>query len=631
MYFLVTDLKGISRFVKEYQSAECLSLDLETTGLEPYTNRILLLQIKAGKTTFIFDVRKIKNEYFKYLIQLIKDSNKLVLGHNIKFDVKFLWVATGELLTNVYDTMLAELLINNGIEENEGKSGRFISLKTVVSKYCGVELDKSAREDFYKHPEQEITEEQLIYSALDVEYLEKVREEQIKILSVQKQIKVLDLENRLLPVVASMELNGIKLNVERWRELICIAESEARELEVKIKDSLLNRVDLSDCKCLKDAYDKLSIPYKKTKRNLEVITQPLNPEYFMNTLRGEFNIGSTYQLKAALNLLGFDLKSTGEDALNELDTDDESINYIKECRSKKKLVSSFGENFIALINPVTGKIHPQFNQLGAVSGRFSSENPSFQNITGDPEYRHCFIADDGWVYVCGDLSQEEYRLTGAISKEPVIIKAYKEGKDMHVSTGSMMNDDIPLEQVTKEQRKDAKPVNFSIIYGTTAYGMSKKQRIPESRAEWIISTFYKGYPVFAKYQKRFQEDVIKRMMSVTLYGRRRFFKEKTLFDDIRQKDKYYARIAREGFNHIIQGTAADVVKLILCRIYYENPFGEDMQILITVHDEIEITVKEELAEEAKAFLKRVMEEELQKFLGEIPAVAEVEYGKFWIH
>jgi DNA polymerase-1 len=631
MYFLVTDIKGISRFVKDYQQCDTLSLDLETTGLEPYTNKILLLQIKAGKTTFVFDVRKLKKEDLTYIIQLVKDSNKLVIGHNIKFDVKFLWVATGELLTNVYDTMLAELLINNGIEENEGKSGRFISLKTVVSKYCGVELDKTAREDFYKNPEQEITEEQLIYSALDVEYLEVVREKQIKKLEEQKQIKVLDLENRLLPVVASMELNGIKLNVERWRELIAKAESEARELEVKIKDSLLNRVDLSDCKCLKDAYDKLSMPYKKTIKNLAVITQPLNPEYFMNTLREEFNIGSTYQLRAALNLLGFNLKSTGEDALNELDTDDESVKLILECREKKHLVSSFGENFISLVNPVTGKIHTNFNQLGTVSGRFSSDSINLQNIPGDPEYRHCFLADEGYVMICADYSQEEYRLVGAIAKERVIIDAYKNGSDMHKATAAMMND-IPMSEVTKEQRNAAKPVNFSILYGTSAYGMAKKQRIKQSEAEKIIDTFYKGYPTLAKFQKNFTEYAVKNMTAVTLLGRKRFFKDKTIFADMKERDKFYARIGRESFNMLFQGTGGDAIKLALCRIFYEQTFGEDnLKLVLTVHDELEVLVKKEIQEEAEKFVVKVMQEELQPFLGEIPALVEFDTKEYWSH
>jgi DNA polymerase-1 len=180
-------------------------------------------------------------------------------------------------------------------------------------------------------------------------------------------------------------------------------------------------------------------------------------------------------------------------------------------------------------------------------------------------------------------------------------------------------------------RRDAKPVNFSILYGTSAYGMAKKQKITQKQAEDIIETFYKGYPTLAKFQPAFQEFAIKNMYSVSLYGRKRFAENRTLFADMKEKDKYFGRLKREFFNHVIQGTAADIVKLILCRLYHENPFGEGMRIILTVHDEIEISVKEELAEQGKAFLKKVMEEEEQKFLGEIPAVAEVEYGKWWVH
>jgi DNA polymerase-1 len=634
MYHLVTDLRGIGKFVSEYQKVDFVSLDTETTGLDCFQDKLILLQIKAGETAFIFDCRKLGEGNTKYVVQLLKDSNKLVLGHNVKFDVKFLFTHTGELLTNVYDTFNSEVVLTNGVGE------RFPSLASLTKKYLNIILDKTVRNNFVDNPDLELTEEILVYAALDVEYLEKIREFQLAEAERTRQTKVVDLENLLLPVDVSMETNGIPLDAVRWRKLAEKAGREAEALDVQIKTELFTRLELHTCKTIQEAFDLLSIPYKKTKKNLAIITQPLAFEFYKEQLIKEFNLGSNNQLKSALNLLGYKLKSTSNDALNEiendldLDSEDDLIEQIQEFRSKKKLASSFGENFIKLINPITGKLHTNFNQLGARSGRFSSGGEgaiNLQNIVADPEYRECFIAEPGCKIVGGDFSQEEYRLAGAISKEQEIIKAYKSGADMHVATAAKVNA-ILMSEVTKIQRNAAKPVNFSILYGTSAYGMSKKQKIKLVEAERIVKAFFDGYPTLAKFMRAFQEAVVTNGYSVTLYGRRRYFEKKVIFSSIKDKEKYYAKVKREGFNHIIQGTGADIVKLALCRLFYENPFGyENFRIILTVHDEIQVMVKDLYVADAKIFIKRVMEEVEQTFLGEIPALADVSYEAYWNH
>lgn len=221
-------------------------------------------------------------------------------------------------------------------------------------------------------------------------------------------------------------------------------------------------------------------------------------------------------------------------------------------------------------------------------------------------------------------------MIGAITGEPAIIKAYQAGKDLHAATAAIVFH-VLLEEVTKEQRNKAKTYNFAILYGANKYGLAYALGCTIDEAEVILTDFYNGYPVLKRVKNQIVQKVFEKKYSTTLNGRRRYFENKTQFSDPKELQKYRRKLEKEGFNHIPQGSGADITKLSLCKLYYDNPFGENFKILLTVHDEILCEVKEEIAEQALEFVIKSMEEVEQPFLGAIPAKAEGKISDVWEH
>ena len=221
MYRFVSTEEEVKRFIVELQKANKIAFDIETTGLDFFTDKILLVQMKFNDFIYILDYRKIQKKYLYYIFSLIRDSKKTLVGHNIKFDLKFIGVNFSIFDFITKDTMLAEILINQGI----GK--QFYSLAELSSKYLNILMDKTDQVSFINYTEETFSSGQLIYSATDVNYLFEIVEKQEEILAEQNQLKVLDLENELTPVVVSMEINGVLIGKETWLELSEIAKRDS--------------------------------------------------------------------------------------------------------------------------------------------------------------------------------------------------------------------------------------------------------------------------------------------------------------------------------------------------------------------------------------------------------------------
>jgi len=623
----ITSIKEIGKFQKELGISSILSVDTETTGLDVWMDSLLLLQVKTYDETFVFDCEKLGENNISYIVSLIESSGKLVLFHNAKFDLKFLKQKTGVMIHNVYDTMLAEILIYQGVNGEN----KFPSLYQVVEKYCGVKLNKEVRESFYKDFKG-VTQEQIIYAVEDVAYLEKVREKQLAEINRTKQEKVLELEMKLVPVVSDMELNGILLDKAVWLQLSDISKDNREKSSVDLYEKIWQDIiSVSTQKTALELFDllKVQVKTKKDKALFESITDlDTIKEYFLE----RFNLNSPSQIFALLtNIYGIkDLPSTNEKDLVKLVPKYPIIADIVSYRGLSKSVTSFGENYFEYINPATGRIHTTLNQLRADTGRFSSSSPNLQNIKRESEYRNAFVAEKGYKLISCDYSQQEYRLCGSITKEPAIIQAYKSGMDMHTMTASKVFHVEPY-QVTKEQRNKAKGYNFGILYGANKFGLSYALGCTVDEADEIITAFFAGYPVLSKVKNMIVNLVWKNKYSSTLLGRKRFFENQTMFSDDKELQKYRRKLEKEGFNHVVQGSGADVTKLALCKIYYENPFGSDLKLVLTVHDEIICEAKEEIALQAKDFMIKCMEEVEQEFLGEIPALAEGRISSCWEH
>jgi DNA polymerase I-like protein with 3'-5' exonuclease and polymerase domains len=632
MYNYVTEFNQLGNFVSAIQKADEVFFDVEATGLDFFVDKIILMQAKVGDTTFVFDTRKLGDKYSKYIVSVIKDSDKLVVGFNLKFDMRMVYSNYGELFTNVFDTMLAQILITNGLVT--GKD-RYFSLATLVEKYCNVTLDKSIREDFFKQEDLVITEQHLIYASQDVEYLKAIKDKQLEKLKEQKQVKTCALEMMLLPVVADMEHTGVLLDKEAWSSLGGESGIKVKQLGEELVNEFLVKI-IERTKDFNNALEvvdflKLGVKKKGERKALEEIT---DAEYIKTFIKEHLNLNSPDQMLIILkDVYGIPIESTNEKIINKYITKYEIIKKIIDYRENQKKLSSFGDNFISAIHPATGRIHTEFNQLGAQSGRFSSSGTNLCNIPRESVYRSAFIAREGHKLIAVDFSQEELRLLAVLANVKGMIEAFNKSIDLHLATASNLYK-IPLDQVTKDQRSKGKTLNFAVGYGSTEYGLYKNFGIPMEEGKVLLKAFFEdAYPEIKASMKLAESMIFKYGFSATMGGRKRFFEMKTFFPGGKyEEEKYRASVLREGFNHMIQGSGGDIIKESLCRIYYENPFGEDLKILIQVYDEIVCEVSDEVAEQAKAFIEKIMIETEEKYLkGVVPAVVDGKMGKVWEH
>lgn len=619
MYEYITHQSNANGFLSKFLECKELSLDIETTSLDPYSSTLLLLQLEVGEDIFLFDVRKVGIEFISYVLDIIKSTNKLCIGHNIKFDIEHLFIHTDILLENVYDTMIAEVLINQGI----GK--QFYSYAELADKYCMVEINKDIRETFADF-DGTLTNEQLTYSALDVKWLKDIRKAQSSKLKKQGQSKVERLEMDLVPVVASMELNGVLIDVEYWRGLAKLADKRANKLDIDLKDNILGTLDLSTYSNALELARAFAIPVKTKKltRELESIT---DLDCVTDFVRENFNLGSPKQVKHMLQLMKVPVESTGEKVILPYKNKFKVVELLLDYREWDKRRTTYGENILEEINPKTGRLHVDHNQVGTVTGRFAVSR--LHQIPRENKYRRGFISRPDYKLLTIDYSQQEYRIAGAVSMEEKIIDAYLSGSDMHTMTASILYK-VPIDEVTKEQRDIGKTINFAVLYGTTAYGLSYNLGISLEEAENLLKLFHTGYPRLSLFKRRAEEIILEKKMSSTPFGRKRFWKEKSFFKDYRERNWYERKICREGFNLIIQGLAGDITKMAMVLIASSNPYGDKLKFYLQVHDELVLEIHDSIVEDATIYVENCMKSAEQRFLGEIPAEVDSRLLDYWI-
>ena len=565
------------------------------------------------------------------MVSAIADSGKVVIGHNIKFDIKFLYKETAILLTEIWDTQIAQMVLTAGKYPRQ----RFFSLKELVQDCCDIILDKDIRLEFIVS--DIVTEEMLIYAVRDVQYLKKIYAFQIGEGKNVGMSNVLELEMKLAPVVTLLDWDA-------WMVLADEAKEKTEELQPKIVEELIDRtwdIVKDYIKDGVDAYKAYDIPVPKAqdsrtgKIDLTLLESLTNEVFLIKQLKNEFNIGSHKQLKRGLQLCGFTVDGepipNTQAATLELFSEDSLISNILNYREADKRVTTYGENWKEYIHEQTGRIHPQFNQVGTVTGRWSSDSPNLQNVPNEASYRHCFIARKGYKLVTADYSQAELRFVGAVSFEEEIIKAYKAGEDIHARTASIIFDK-PIEEVTPEERSRGKTLNFSILYGSTAYGISQKNPdISETEADDLLDKFIKGYPKLAKCIKDTSNQIWRTKLSKTPMGRIRYFTvdDSRLWNE-KELRKQMGAIKREGFNHIIQGGSADSLKIAMVYAFHNSPFDhDDFRFQLQVHDEVVVEIAEAILDEGIAFLIDAMEKAEQIFIGDIPAKADYHVADYW--
>ena len=419
-YTYITREEEARKALAEITKYPVIEVDTEGTSLDPYSCKTTLLQIGLPNNIYIFDLRHdlpdvdIHGSLFK---DILTSKNTLKLLQNANYDLKVLKAQYGFYIENIYDTMIAEQLLHLGIKE------RGFSLANLVAKYLNMQMDKEPRKTFSDYY-QEFTHKQLSYAATDVCILDIIRHGQLPNIDRYDLWEVLQLEMDFLKPMAEMELNGITLDVDKWRIIMGEAEKEMLELKADIERQLTAVQDQATL-------------------------------FGVSTI----NIASPAQLLDALNKIGISVKNTDVATLSKY-KGHPVIDAILSYRKLYKLVTTYGEAVIERIHPVTGRLHTAFKQMVS-TGRMSSNNPNLQNIPGKQKFRSCFIAKPGYVLITVDQNSAELAIMGDMSGEQNFIETHRNKLDLHRTNASRIFN-IEYKSVTNEQRKASKALSFGL-------------------------------------------------------------------------------------------------------------------------------------------------------------------------
>lgn len=555
-----------------------LFVDIETTGLNPFVDDIALVQVmnEAGKVFLIQDLEALQE------LKPVLESN-VCIGHNIKFDSKFLKHHCNINLNQVYDTYLAELAISGGLLA--GRKGA--NLQTLALKYAGVELDKSEQTGF--KPNQTLTADQIKYASQDVQVLRPIYKQQQNQIIINDLQNTIDIENSCIPATVWLELSGAPVDLQR--------------LEVLKQETLMQQ--------------------QKTKgRILEYLKEGDHSK--QSTLSGSIslNLNSPKQLLEALHGIGIKVKSTDNKTLSGVKHP--AAKAIQEYRSANKLLTGFINKIPSHIEGTTGRIHSSFNQYGAHSGRFTSSKPNMQQQPHNQNWRNIYRSKGG-ILVTADYSQIELRILAQVSGDKAFIQAFNEGVDLHSLTASKVFDK-PLEEVTPQERSIAKTVNFGIAYGMWTNGLIGRLqqaglKISKQEAEEIIKNFYKAYPQVSRYLYGISDTGLQKLKLRNAAGRLLCFNQP-------KDDREEGNIKRQSKNLPIQSLSADILKIAMANLHNQlEPQG--VRLINSVHDELVFECTTEQADNVAATVKQEMEAAGHMYLTKVPCIAEVTISKEW--
>ncbi len=569
---IVTEVEDLSGVVEALKDADFVGLDTETTSLSPRDGRIRLLQLATPDETFIVDVFEVRD--LSPLKEALEGGPVKTL-HNAKFDHQFLYAEHGISLSPIFDTMLAAQLLDGGAQ------GASYSLEAVAERYLDEQLDKSARRTDWSG---DLSERQIEYAARDAEVLLPLREKLAESLAAEELRLVSKIEFSAVGALSEMELAGIKLDVEKWREL----EETVRERRDRAAEEL-------------DAY----FPEPDGVLPLEGLGPRLN-------------LNSPQQITDAFRSLGIDLPDTKVWTL--LKVDHPAAKALLKYRELQKKLGTYLETYPNFIHEKTGRIHASFLQCRVPTGRLACTNPNVQQIPHEDEFRSCFVAEQNNTLVIADYSQIELRILAEVSEDPEFVRAFREGDDLHRVTAATMYG-VEMEEVSKDQRSAAKRINFGLMYGRGAKSLSAQLGTDEARGRQLIDEYFTNYPKVQRFLQKTANQASRDRTLRTLAGRIRKFGNEPISDD-------KGAMRREAMNYPIQGSSADIAKLAL---YYirEELKGLDARLINSIHDEFVVECAEELAEEVSGRMRRAMIQAGEKLLKKVPVEVEVVVSREW--
>jgi len=623
---LIETPQQLGSFLAEFDSAK-ICLDFETTGLQAGIAKPRLIQIcnadpaEQDRTVYVIDL--FKSPCTSELKEFI-ESREMLIGHNLNFDLQFLLYLGIDFKNKIFCTYIAERILRAGFKEAkispQAQKQYFedvsCSLKACLERRFEIEIDKQQQvSDWSK---EELDPEQIEYAARDVDILPRLAAEQLSEMREENLLPIYSIESKCIRPVARMCFRGFGVDKAKLLELELEIQ---KKLEVKTAE-FINSLDA-----------RLPDQAKLPRNDQGEIAVGKNA-------KKEFNPGSTMQVAKAFSLCGIELpvdQKTNKTTLNqialaEFDSDDPTLNLYRE-RVKLETRVEHVEKLLLNINPVTGRIHSGYNQVGANSGRFTSSGApkgskkkpktqfgvNIQQVPRTKDFRECFIPAPGFKLVICDWAQIELRLGAELINIPQMKQAFSEGIDLHTLTASLIYN-VGIEEVTKDQRQDGKTLNFALLYGMgfrkyKTYAAQSGKIISLSDAKVAHMAFHRAYPRLRSWHRERAALVDDGWAYTrTALGRRRLL-------------SYNDASMMVSANTLIQGSGADILKIAIAEL--NDYLCDDVHLVAAVHDELVLEVREDKAEHYKEVLETTMITAAEHVLKSVPASADASVGSSW--
>ena len=590
-YQLVDTEESIEKLKAYLLTFGSVSLDTETTGTDPMAAELVGLSFAVKEREAFYVPIPANYEEAVNIVNSFKsiyeNPSILKIGQNIKYDMEILAHYGIRVQAPMFDTMIAHYLIQPELRHNMDY------LAEIYLKYQTIHIEELIGEKGRKQKNMRDLPPSAVYeyAAEDADItlqLKNKLEPELKDKGLEKLFY--EIEMPLVPVLAKMELAGVRLDTASLQETSEILTQRLGEIEARIYELAGDRFNISSPKQVGDIlFGKLKILEKAKK-----------------TKSGQY--------------------VTNEEVLQTLAGKHEIVAKILDYRGVKKLLSTYVDALPKLINPKTGRIHTSFNQAVTATGRLSSSDPNLQNIPirgeDGKEIRKAFVPDDGCLFFSADYSQIELRVMAHLSGDERMIEAFIQGHDIHAATAARIYQK-DISEVDRDERTKAKRANFGIIYGITVFGLADRLNISREESKMLIDGYFDTFPKVRDYMEQSKATARKKGYVETLFGRRRYL------PDINSQNATVRGFAeRNAVNAPIQGTAADIIKLAMVRI--DKRFEEEQirsKMLIQVHDELNFSV---LPEEKEQVEHIVLEEMENAYRMSVPLVADSGWGQNWL-
>ncbi|MFA7448974.1 MAG: DNA polymerase I [Weeksellaceae bacterium] len=591
LYQLVEGKMGRKLLIDKLLQQKEVCFDTETTSLDALSAELVGISFsyEIGKgyyVSFPQDFQEAK-ELVEEFRAFFESEDILKIGHNLKYDYKVLHKYGISPKGNSFDTMIAHYLLNPDM-----RHGMDILSETYLNyKPLPIEDLIGKKGKNQKTFDQVELEKQKEYAVEDTDVtlqLKHLFTPQLPDVNADKLMH--EIEMPLMEVLTEMEIEGIRLDTVVLKEQSEKINAEIEILEGKITEDAGESFNLNSPKQLGEIlFDKLKIDSKAKK-----------------TRTGQY--------------------ATGEEILTKLRDKHSIINHILDYRQLQKLKSTYVDALPKEVRMDSQRIHTTFIQTTAATGRLASVNPNLQNIPvrseQGREIRKAFVArDENHVLIAADYSQIELRIIAELSKDPVMLESFQKGEDIHKATAARVFN-VSLEEVNREQRSQAKTVNFGIIYGVSAFGLAEQTGLSRKEAKELIDAYYETYPVLKQYMEDQIQKAREQGFVETIFGRRRYLK------DINSRNHVVKSHAeRNAVNAPIQGSAADIIKIAMINLHKELKKSLRTKMLLQIHDELIFDVPKDELEKVKPMIKNTMESAVKL---SVPLIVDIGVGNNWL-